>query len=276
MACSALTCADAGDLVVLGAWYRTGFSAAWGNVWGTQDLHRPVTACMVCGWQPATRKGPRGAALSYRAAAIALHHAGIRSERSHGRGVAPQGVTGSRLRYGPKSVPGPSADRYLPGPERRPPSSQNRVRGLPPAPELGEASELVHLAVSAIHGGGGGVGVRMHVLAWAALADALRRARGEARRDFGIERQDSRSVELGSRFSQEAIAMADVWKAVPWRSCPNGHVYLGRECPCEHADHYRASSRQVASDGSGLETDRVPGSGASALAGRRQMTVEPP
>jgi hypothetical protein len=41
MACSALTCADAGDLVVLGAWYRTGFSAAWGNVWGNAGSTPP-------------------------------------------------------------------------------------------------------------------------------------------------------------------------------------------------------------------------------------------
>jgi hypothetical protein len=82
-----------------------------------------------------------------------------------------------------------------------------------------------------------------------------------------IEGQDSRSVESGNCFSQEAIAMADVRKAVQWRSCPKGHFYLGQECPCEHLDRYRASFRQVACESSGLETDRVPGAGRRLLLG---------
>ncbi len=29
--------------------------------------------------------------------------------------------------------------------------------------------------------------------------------------------------------------MTDVGKAVQWRSCPEGHLHLGQECPCEYA-----------------------------------------
>jgi hypothetical protein len=69
--------------------------------------------------------------------------------------------------------------------------------------------------------------------------------------------------------------MADVRKAVQRRSCPKGHFYLGQECPCEHLDRYRASFRQVASEGSGLETDRVPGAGRRLLLGVAKISVEP-
>lgn len=58
--------------------------------------------------------------------------------------------------------------------------------------------------------------------------------------------------------------MTDGGKAVQWRSCPKGHLYLGRECPCQHPAPYRASIPQApfeGSPGSGPETDRVAGAG---------------
>jgi hypothetical protein len=58
--------------------------------------------------------------------------------------------------------------------------------------------------------------------------------------------------------------MTDVGKAVQWRSCPEGHLHLGQECPCEHLDRYRASFRQAPSEGSpgsGPKADRVAGAG---------------
>ena len=42
--------------------------------------------------------------------------------------------------------------------------------------------------------------------------------------------------------------MTEVGKAVQWRSCPEGHLHLGQECPCEHLERYRASFRQAPSD----------------------------
>jgi hypothetical protein len=75
---------------------------------------------------------------------------------------------------------------------------------------------------------------------------------------------------LGSRREQEAIAMANVGKAVPWRSCREGHVYLGQECPCEHVDAYKASLREARSGGS---RDWAPGTARVAEAGR-QPTIE--
>ncbi len=57
--------------------------------------------------------------------------------------------------------------------------------------------------------------------------------------------------------------MTDVGKAVQFRSCPEGHLYLGQECPCEHANpRYRASIRPAPSEGSPRsrpETDRGAG-----------------
>ncbi len=57
--------------------------------------------------------------------------------------------------------------------------------------------------------------------------------------------------------------MTDVGKAVQWRSCPEGHLHLGQECPCEHANpRYRTSIRQGPSESSpasGPETDRGAG-----------------
>ena len=44
--------------------------------------------------------------------------------------------------------------------------------------------------------------------------------------------------------------MTDVRKAVQWRSCPKGHLYLGRECPCQHPARYRASIQEAPSEGS--------------------------
>jgi hypothetical protein len=66
--------------------------------------------------------------------------------------------------------------------------------------------------------------------------------------------------------------MTDVGKAVQWRSCPKGHLHLGEECPCEHADRYRANFRQAppeGSPGSEPQTDRV------APAGRRLNRATP-
>jgi hypothetical protein len=56
--------------------------------------------------------------------------------------------------------------------------------------------------------------------------------------------------------------MTDVGKAMQWRSCPKGHLYLGRECPCQHPARYRATIQQApieGSPGSGPESDRLAG-----------------
>jgi hypothetical protein len=60
--------------------------------------------------------------------------------------------------------------------------------------------------------------------------------------------------------------MTDVGKAVPWKSCPDGHLYLGQECPCEHVDAYRASLREARSEGS---PDWAPGTDRVAEAARQ-------
>ena len=40
-------------------------------------------------------------------------------------------------------------------------------------------------------------------------------------------------------------------RAVQWKSCSRGHVYLGEECPCEHTNRrYRPRIRQSPSEGS--------------------------
>ena len=44
--------------------------------------------------------------------------------------------------------------------------------------------------------------------------------------------------------------MADARKTVQLKSCPTGHLYLGQECPCEHADRDRARFRQALSEDS--------------------------
>ena len=33
-------------------------------------------------------------------------------------------------------------------------------------------------------------------------------------------------------------------KTVEWKSCSRGHVYLGRECPCEQFNRYRPREQQ--------------------------------
>jgi hypothetical protein len=58
--------------------------------------------------------------------------------------------------------------------------------------------------------------------------------------------------------------MTEVGKAVQWRSCPKGHLYLGWECPCQHPARYRASIPQApleGSPGSGPKADRAAGAG---------------
>jgi hypothetical protein len=33
-------------------------------------------------------------------------------------------------------------------------------------------------------------------------------------------------------------------KTVQWKSCSRGHVYLGRECPCEQFSRYKPREQQ--------------------------------
>ena len=71
--------------------------------------------------------------------------------------------------------------------------------------------------------------------------------------------------------------MNDAIRAVEWKACSRGHLYLGKECPCEHVNRrYRPKTTQRSSpDGSrsflrGAETgQRAEQSKVARLSGPR-------